>query len=327
MRINTLPINNELLVQPALIKAMPIVKVRGVSKSFPDLQALDNINLDMYPGEVLAILGANGAGKTTLINVLLGRLATDAGQIEIFSEAPGSIKVKRQTGTMLQVANLPETLKIIEHIKLFQSYYPEPMDIQKVLDYSGLAEMQNRYTRKLSGGEKQRLLFALSICGNPKLLFLDEPSAGMDMHARRRIWQAIRALKAAGTSIVLTTHYLEEADSLADKIVLLNKGQIVKQGTSAEIKANVGHTIIRFVSPIDQQMLSTLPGVLQVQTRGKYLLVHSSDSVASLHAIFDRSRDIKDLSVSPAALEDAIDKLDANALPNQGIVPVSVGDN
>jgi ABC-2 type transport system ATP-binding protein len=150
--------------------------IRGVSKVFAGQQALNGIDLDIKSSQVLAILGANGAGKTTLINILLGRLEADSGDIRVLSNMPGSLPVKQQTGAMLQVSALPDTLKVKEHIQLFQSYYPNPMPYHQVIEYAGLESLQNRYSKKLSGGEKQRLLFALSICGNPKLLFLDEPS-------------------------------------------------------------------------------------------------------------------------------------------------------
>ncbi|MFT5674128.1 MAG: ABC-2 type transport system ATP-binding protein [Paraglaciecola sp.] len=296
-----------------------IATLRNVSKSYSGSLALNNISLDIKRGEVLAILGANGAGKTTLINVMLGRLAIQAGEVQLFSSEPGSIAVKRNTGAMLQVASFPETLKIKEHIQLFQSYYPCPMDYQQVLAYSGLENMQNRYSRKLSGGEKQRLLFALSICGNPKLLFLDEPSAGMDLESRQRLWQAVGDLKKAGASIVLTTHYMQEAEHLADRILVLNQGQIVKQGSSEEIKASVDHKILRFISKVKSQVLCKLPDVVNVEISGKYSIVQSRHPVNTLHALFKLTLDIYDLSISGADLEDAIIQLNASQLNRKAV--------
>ena len=291
-----------------------VASLRAVSKSYSGTLALNKITFDIEQGEVLGILGANGAGKTTLINVLLGRLAIQAGEVQIFSSKPGAIAAKRRTGAMLQVANFPETLKIKEHIKLFQSYYPSPMDYQQILAYSGLENMQDRYSRKLSGGEKQRLLFALSICGNPKLLFLDEPSAGMDLESRQRLWQAIGDLKKAGASIVLTTHYMQEAEHLADRILVLNQGQIVKQGSSEEIKASVDHKIMRFISRLSPETLLNLPEVVNVKSSGKYSIVQSRHPVTTLHSLFKLTLDIQDLSIAGAALEDAIIQLNASQL-------------
>jgi ABC-2 type transport system ATP-binding protein len=282
-----------------------VASVNNLHKAFKGKVALKAVDLDIVTGQVVTILGANGAGKTTLINILLGRLAYDQGEVSVFGQAPGSLGVKRQTGAMLQVANLPETLKIREHIQLFQSYYPAPMDYQQVLNYAGLNDMQERYSRKLSGGEKQRLLFALSICGNPKLLFLDEPSVGMDVSARQGLWQAIRDLKANGTAIVLTTHYLQEAENLADQIVLLKDGDIIKRGNSDEFKASVSAKVIRFSSQHTHSHFAQLSGVIDCSQSGKYVSLQSNQVNQTLQVLLSHYPDIEDLSVSGAGLEDA----------------------
>ncbi|TDF35577.1 ABC transporter ATP-binding protein [Alteromonadaceae bacterium M269] len=282
-----------------------IISVNHLTKSFAETKALNDLCLDITSNRVLAILGANGAGKTTLINILLGRLQADSGDVSVFSSKAGNQEVKRQTGAMLQVANLPETLKIKEHIQLFQSYYPNPMPYEKVIEYAGLAELQNRYSKKLSGGEKQRLLFALSICGNPKLLFLDEPSVGMDVESRQSLWRAIRDLKSQGTSIVLTTHYLQEADALADEIVLLKQGKVIKRGTSEQIKASVSSTTIRFHSQQPSEVFNALEGAVQVSSNGKYTQIQTHQVNQTLKALLNQYADIEDLTVSSAGLEDA----------------------
>jgi ABC-2 type transport system ATP-binding protein len=282
-----------------------IAAAYGLTKSFAGKRALDNIDLEIKSGLVLAILGANGAGKTTLINILLGRLNADSGDVSVFAVKPGSLQAKRQAGAMLQVANLPETLKIKEHIQLFQSYYPHPMDYQQVISYAGLQDIQNRYSKKLSGGEKQRLLFALSICGNPKLLFLDEPSVGMDVEARQGLWQAIRDLRAKGTGIVLTTHYLEEADNLADEIVLLKQGQIIRRGSSDEIKASISHTTIRFSSTEKPSKFELFPAVVSVQRIGKFIQLQTGNTNQTLPALLSAYPNLPDLTISSAGLEEA----------------------
>ena len=289
-----------------------IASAYGLSKSFAGKKALDNIDIEIKSGQVLAILGENGAGKTTLINILLGRLNADLGDVNVFGVKAGSLQAKRQAGAMLQVANLPETLKIKEHIQLFQSYYPHPMDYQKVINYAGLQDMQNRYSKKLSGGEKQRLLFALSICGNPKLLFLDEPSVGMDVGARHGLWQAIRDLRAAGTGVVLTTHYLEEADNLADKIVLIKEGQVIKQGSSEAIKASISHTTICFNYNEKPEVFAQLPGVVSVQPGGKFIQLHSQNVNQTLLALLSAYPNLQDLTVSSAGLEEAFLQLNGS---------------
>jgi ABC-2 type transport system ATP-binding protein len=174
-----------------------------------------------------------------------------------------------------------------------------------VISYAGLQDIQNRYSKKLSGGEKQRLLFALSICGNPKLLFLDEPSVGMDVEARHGLWQAIRDLKAAGTGIVLTTHYLEEADNLADEIVLIKEGQVIRQGSSEAIKASISHTTIRFNYNEKPGAFAQLPGVVSMQPSGKFIQLHSQNVNQTLLALLSTYPNLQDLTVSSAGLEEA----------------------
>ena len=289
-----------------------VASAYGLHKSYSGKKALDDINLEISSGQVFAILGANGAGKTTLINILLGRLNPDSGDVSVFDSKAGSLHAKRQSGAMLQVANLPETIKIKEHIQLFQSYYPHPMDYQKVINYAGLQNMQHRYSKKLSGGEKQRLLFALSICGNPKLLFLDEPSVGMDVEARQGLWQAIRDLRTAGTGIVLTTHYLEEADNLADNIVLLKQGKVIKRGSSNEIKASISHTTIRFISDVKPETFKPLPAVVSVHPSGKFIQLHTENVNQTLLALLSAYPKLQDLTVSSADLEEAFLQLNGS---------------
>ncbi|WP_339719714.1 ABC transporter ATP-binding protein [uncultured Paraglaciecola sp.] len=289
-----------------------IASAYGLTKSFAGNKALDNIDFEVKAGQVFAVLGANGAGKTTLINILLGRINADLGEVRVFGSRAGSLQAKRQAGAMLQVANLPETLKIKEHIQLFQSYYPHPMDYQQVIEYAGLQKMQNHYSKKLSGGEKQRLLFALSICGNPKLLFLDEPSVGMDVEARQGLWQAIRDLRAAGTGIVLTTHYLEEADNLADEIALIKQGKIIRRGSSGQIKASISHTSIRFISNEKPEVFEPLPRVVSVHPSGKFIQLHTEDANQTLLALLSVYPNLQDLTVSKAGLEEAFLQLNSS---------------
>ena len=306
------PLTDALTTDTQTIQSQVIASLSGVYKSFENKPALHNIDLNIRSGQVLAVLGANGAGKTTLINILLGRHNPDAGVVSIFGQPAGSLLARRQTGALLQVASLPETLKIKEHIQLFQSYYPYPMAYQKVIEYAGLQSMEDRYSKKLSGGEKQRLLFALSICGNPKLLFLDEPSVGMDVEARKGLWEAILDLKAAGTAIVLTTHYLEEADSLADEVILLKEGEIIQRGTTNQIKASTTHTSIRFSSQNTCAAYHKMTGVRHVHISGKYIELASSNVNQTLRTLLNQQIDIQDLTVSSAGLEDAFIQLNQN---------------
>ena len=182
--------------------------INKVSKSFVDkkssnTKAVDNVSFDLHQGEVLSILGPNGAGKTTLINMMLGRLSLSEGQMDLLGYIPGKIELKRLCGAMLQVSGVPDMSTVKEHIQLFQCYYSNPMAYKKIIELAGLQDIQNNYCKNLSGGQKQRLLFALSICGNPKILFLDEPSVGMDIKSRKSLWNTINELKNNGTSLSL----------------------------------------------------------------------------------------------------------------------------
>jgi len=216
---------------------MPVAQLQNVTKSYGPIQALRGIDLAIEAGELVALLGPNGAGKTTAVRVLLGLAMPTSGQTTIFNKPPSSYEAKLQRGALLQVAKVPETLRVREHIELFSSYYPNPLPIAETLASAGLTGIENRLFGELSGGQKQRVLFALAICGNPRLLFLDEPTVGLDVEARRALWSRIRSFVARGGSVLLTTHYLDEADALANRIAVINQGRIVAEGTPAEIKA------------------------------------------------------------------------------------------
>src|SRR5271167_1359804 len=206
-----------------------VASTRDLTKSYGPIVALRNLNLEVRAGELLALLGPNGAGKTTLVRMLLGLALPDSGSVSVFGADPHQGHVQPRLGAMLQVAKVPETLRVREHIDLFSSYYPKPLPLAEVLSIAGLVEIKNRKFGELSGGQRQRVLFALAICGNPDLLFLDEPTVGLDVEARRLLWDEIRKLVARGKTVLLTTHYLEEADALADRIVVINKGSIVAE--------------------------------------------------------------------------------------------------
>jgi ABC-2 type transport system ATP-binding protein len=221
---------------------MPVAELRGAAKRYGGVEALRGIDLELGKGEILALLGPNGAGKTTAVRILLGLLKPTSGSAAVFGRPPDSYEAKLRRGALLQVAKVPETLKVREHLELFASYYRDPLPLAETIQAAGLAGVENRLFGDLSGGQKQRVLFALAICGNPDLLFLDEPTVGLDVESRRALWARIRAFKARGGSVLLTTHYLDEADALADRIAVINQGRIVAEGTSAEIKARTAQT-------------------------------------------------------------------------------------
>jgi ABC-2 type transport system ATP-binding protein len=221
---------------------MPVAELRGVTKRYGTIEALRGIDLKIERGELVAVLGPNGAGKTTAVRILLGLAKADSGTATVFGFPPSSQEAKLRRGALLQVAKVPETLRVREHIELFSSYYPKPLPLAETIAAAGLQGIENRLFGELSGGQKQRVLFALALCGNPDLLFLDEPTVGLDVAARRALWERIRWFVAQGGSVLLTTHYLDEADALANRVAVINGGRIIAEGTPAEIKARTATT-------------------------------------------------------------------------------------
>jgi len=288
---------------------MPQAKERAaalhaVTKRYGAVLAVDNLDLEVRRGEVLAVLGPNGAGKTTSISLLLGLLAPDAGRVELFGSAP-TPAARRRIGAMLQVSYVPPTMRLEELVKLFGGYYDRPLAPGEALAAAGLADVSRRFAGQLSGGQKQRLMFALAICGRPDLVFLDEPTVGMDVEARRAFWTAIRGLAAEGRTVVLTTHYLEEADALADRIVVVNRGRVIAEGTPAEIKARSAGRRIRCVTRLSPAEVSALPGVTQVRRSGGFLEVLASRAEPAVLELLKRDPDLTDLEVTGAGLEEA----------------------
>ena len=216
----------------------PPAQLTGVVKRYDATTALNGLDLTIRPGELLSLLGANGAGKTTAVRLLLGLGKPTSGEARVFGQDPRDTASRTRVGAMLQVARLPETLRVREHIDLFSSYYPDPMPMSEVIEAAGLQGLEKRKYGQLSGGQQKRTLFALAVCGNPDLLILDEPTTGLDVEARRGLWKQIRAFIARGRSVLLTTHYLAEAEALADRVVVINKGVVVAEGTPREIKGD-----------------------------------------------------------------------------------------
>lgn len=209
-----------------------------VTKNYGMVEALRGLDLTIRPGELVALLGANGAGKTTAVRTLLGLSKPTSGEVRVFGGDPRDARSRTRTGALLQIARVPETLRVREHIHLFSSYYPNPLPIDDVIAAAGLEGLEKRKFGQLSGGQQKRVLFALALCGNPDLLVLDEPTTGLDVEARRALWKQIRAFIAGGRSVLLTTHYLAEAEALASRVVVIHKGVVMAEGTPQEIKGD-----------------------------------------------------------------------------------------
>ena len=283
----------------------PLVSINHLSKRFGKVCAVDDVSLTIQPNEVVALLGENGAGKTTTIGSLLGQLKADSGEVIVFGHPPGHWAAKQQMGVMLQSATLPDNVKVIEQLRLFASYYPNSLSLEDALEKALLTDLQQRKVQTLSGGQKQRLLFAMAIIGNPRLVILDEPTVGLDATARREFWRCIRALAARGASILLTTHYLEEADALSDRIIVLSKGRVIAQGVPEQIKAELGGKRLRFRSNTSHEVVQKLLPDTKVHSRGDYIEVYSTAPQTHLMALFDADITTLDLTVSGISLEDA----------------------
>jgi len=282
-----------------------IASLHQASKNFGQVQALRGVDFAVRAGELVALLGPNGAGKTTAVKLFLGLAKPTAGTVTVFGGNPIDAEVRTRIGAMLQVAKVPETLRVSEHIDLFSSYYPKPLPLAETLAIAGLQEIKNREFGELSGGQRQRVLFALALCGDPDIFFLDEPTVGLDVESRRGLWEEIRKLVARGKTILLTTHYLEEADALADRVAVINRGQIIAEGTPAEIKATTAGRRIRCVSSLDIETVRALPGVIELRRDREALEIHAVEAEPILRELLIRDPRLSGLDVSSAGLEEA----------------------
>ncbi len=282
-----------------------VAELKGVRKHYGEVRALRGVDLQVRSGEVLALLGPNGAGKTTTVGLLLGLLKPTAGEVSLFGGDPSSTAAKVRVGAMLQISGVPATLKVREHLELFASYYPAPLPVARALELADLTEVADRPYGKLSGGQKQRVHFALALIGNPDLLFLDEPTTGLDVGARRAFWEQVRDFIGSGRTVVLTTHYLEEADALADRIVVVDHGAVIAEGTPAEVKARTAGRRIHAVTNLRRDEVLALDDVVSVERNGAALEVLARHAEPVVLELLRRDPDLRDLEVGGAGLEDA----------------------
>jgi ABC-2 type transport system ATP-binding protein len=286
------------------------IDLRGLRKSFRtagvNVEAVRGVDVAVAPGETVALLGPNGAGKSTTIDILLGLQRADAGSVALFGGTPEEAIARGRVGVMLQSGGVLRDLTVRELVTMMAALYPEPLAVDEALGLAGAAEIANRRTEKLSGGERQRTRFAIALVSDPELLVLDEPTAGMDVEARHRFWAAARDLAADGRTILFATHYLEEADSYADRAVLLSRGQVVADGPPTEIKSMVGTRTIRATLPgVPLESLERIPGVTRVERRGESIVLVCSDSDAAIRALLAEYPAARDVEIQGAGLEDA----------------------
>src|SRR5208282_3696210 len=302
----------EMLRSAPAPRPVSVATTRNLAKTYGAVVALRKLTLELHAGELLALLGPNGAGKTTLVRMLLGLARPDAGSVSVFGADPHEGRVLPRLGAMLQVGRVPETLRVREHIDLFSSYYPAPLPLQETFHIAGIEDIKDRPFGELSGGQKQRVLFGIAICGNPDLLFLDEPTVGLDVEARRLMWSQIRTLIARGKTVLLTTHYLNEADALADRILVLDKGAIVAEGTPAEIKARAMGKQIRCTSRLTLEEVRQIPGVLSVKADRNAFELQVNAAEPVVRELLQRDSWLADLEVTNAGLEEAFLALTKN---------------
>lgn len=284
----------------------PAVQLENVSKRYGEVLALDGVTLAIDMGEVVAMLGPNGAGKTTSISLMLGTRKPTAGKARLFGLDPRDVKARSRIGVMLQESGVPGMLKVNEIVGLFGSYYPAPLKVSEAVAMAGLQEKSNSLVKDLSGGQRQRLYLALAVCGNPDVLFLDEPTVGMDVEGRRQFLQQIGQFAARGSTIVLTTHYLEEADQLAHRVIVVDRGHVIADSTPAEIKSRVAGKRITFNTsrPMAPGDFEGLPLNSQHVADGQVRLL-TNEPERVLRELFRRGVEMTQLEVSGADLEEA----------------------
>jgi ABC-2 type transport system ATP-binding protein len=301
----------------------PVVRVRGLVKRYGDLVAVDGIDFDVARGEVFALLGPNGAGKTTTVEILEGLRAPDAGTATVLGVdvATGADRIKPRIGVSLQTAALYPKLTVTELIDLFASFYPSARPTGELIDLLELGERRDARTQELSGGQRQRLSVALALVNDPELIFLDEPTTGLDPAARRALWDLVLDLKAKGRTVVLTTHYLEEAEILCDRVAIMDHGHILEMGTVDELVGrHFQDRAVRFDSTEDfsDAELSALPAVSSIKRDAADLLVYTRDVGATIGALLDladaKGVEAKNLTVRRATLEDVFLDLTGRAL-------------
>ncbi|MFN2560676.1 MAG: ABC transporter ATP-binding protein [Jatrophihabitans sp.] len=293
------------------------LRLSRLTKSFKSPQgpvhAVRGIDITVEAGQTVALLGPNGAGKSTTIDMLLGLLPSDAGTIELFGMSPAQAVAAGAVGAMLQVGGVISDLNVRELLKMVASLYPTPLPVDEVVELTRIQDLVGRKTTKLSGGQTQRLRFAIGLISNPDLLVLDEPTVAMDVEARRQFWTTMREFAARGKTVLFATHYLEEADAYADRIILMAHGRIVADGPATEIKATVGLRTIRATLPgADLKALAALSGVTNVDTRGDGVILNCSDSDRALRALLPAFPAARDIEVSGAGLEEAFLQLTAD---------------
>jgi len=286
-----------------------LAKLENVSKRYGNLTALNGLNLSVHAGEILALLGPNGAGKTTAVSLLLNLIEADSGKVTLFNQDPQELSARQRIGVMLQSAELPETLRVSELICLTQSYYPNPRRLDELVEMAGIADLMQRPYGKLSGGQQRRVQFAMAICAKVEILFLDEPTVGLDIEAREAMWSSLRKLVAEGCAIVLTTHYLEEAEALANRVMVIAQGAVVAEGSVESIRSRVALRRIRCLSSLNIAQIKQWPHIDSVGHDGQFLSIQTTDVESVTRRLLNEDHGLQQLEIKRAGLAEAFVEL------------------
>lgn len=284
-----------------------VVGLDQVTKTYGTVRAVDGLSLRLHPGETVALLGPNGAGKSTTLDLLLGLKQPDAGTVSVFGTGPREAIVAGRVGAMLQSGGLMDDVTVAELVKLSCSLHPRPYKAADVMARAGIAQIADRKVNKLSGGQAQRVRFALATAGDSDLIILDEPTTGMDVSARQAFWATMREQADQGRTVLFATHYLEEADAIADRVLVLHRGRLLADGTAAEIKARAGARRIAFdlEGAVDAAALRALPFLTGIDVSGQTVRIQSSDADATVHALYGLGLYPRNLEVAGLGLEQA----------------------
>ncbi|MEQ0560957.1 ABC transporter ATP-binding protein [Amycolatopsis sp. NEAU-NG30] len=295
------------------VAAGAAVHLTGLRKHYGDVHAVDGLDLTIAPGEVVALLGPNGAGKSTTVDMILGLTAPGAGDVHVFGRKPIDAVRAGLIGAMLQGGALMDDLTVAETVGMVAALHRRPMPVADALRAAGVEELTGRRANKLSGGQKQRVRFAVALVSNPDLLVLDEPTAAMDVGTRREFWQSMYAFTESGRTVLFATHYLEEAEEFADRVVLMRRGRIVADGSVAEVRALAGGRTLRAAVPgATEAVIAALPGVKEFELRGDRVAISSADSDATLWALKAAVPGLRDVEISAVGLEGAFLSLTAD---------------
>jgi len=284
----------------------PVVSFDNVSKHYGSLKAVDGLSLDLRPGETVALLGPNGAGKSTSLDMLLALRKPTSGKIRMFGADPYHAVKSGRVGAMLQSGGLMPEVTVRELVTLVAGFHPRPVAPDITMKRAGIAEIADQRVDRLSGGQTQRVRFALAIAGECDLVVLDEPTTAMDVETRQRFWASMKEEVAEGKTLLFATHYLEEADQAADRILVINRGRLLADGTPAEIKERAGAKRISFrLDNVSEPYLLGLPGIVSVDVRGDVVHLQSADSDATLYAVLDAGYRPREIEVGSLGLEQA----------------------